>query len=194
MKAVVAGTMRWYRRPLCWVLHAGAMMVGMKVVHSGRWVAALLMVGCLGCRRQVQAPLTVVAPVPGLPFVVSVDLSNPEQHPVPREMPSAEEAARGKKVVKVSAAASSAMLARRPVTLAYPAEARERHLTGKVDFRAILAEDGTVKGLTVLGPGDPLFVPAAVAAVQSWQYRPYLLNGKPVAVDTTITVNFSLSQ
>jgi TonB family protein len=173
---------------------AGAMMVGMRRVGRGCWVAVVLMVGCLGCRRQVQAPLTEVAPVPGMPFLVPVDLSNPEQHPFARAMPSADEAARGRKVVKVSAGVSSAMLARRPVNLAYPTEAKEQHLTGKVDFRAILAEDGTVKGLTVLEPADPLFVPAAIAAVQSWQYRPYLLNGKPVAVDTTITVNFSLSQ
>ncbi len=147
----------------------------------------------LGCRRQVQAPLTAVAPIPGMPFLVPIDLSNPEQHAGPRPMPTAEEAIRGHKAVKISAEIMSTMLQRRPVNRAYPPEVQQRHLNGKVTFRAILAEDGTVKALTVLAATDPVFVPAATEMVQSCQYRPYLLNGKPVIVDTTITVNFNES-
>ena len=41
--------------------------------------------------------------------------------------------------------------------------------------------------------GHPLLVPGAIAAVKQWRYRPYLLNGQPVEVETTITVVFSLS-
>ena len=180
---------------------ADAMIIGMalrggrrartRVLLRSGALAAMSFVSCgIGCRR-VQAPLTEVAPVPGLPFVVPVDLSHPEQHLAQRPLPSAEEAARGLKVVKVAEAVSSTMLARRPVNHPYPAEARERHLQGKVVFRAIVDEDGTVKGLTVLEQSDPVFVPAAVATIQGWQYQPYLLQGRAVAMDTTITVNFN---
>ncbi|CAN5678657.1 hypothetical protein BH10ACI4_BH10ACI4_03560 [soil metagenome] len=164
-------------------------MVGMR-----RAFAVLAMGLCMGCRRQVQAPLTAVAPIPGQPWMVMVDLSKPEQHPIARPMPSAEEAARGKHLFSVAPGVMSSMLQRRPVNLAYPAEAQQRHLNGNVVFRAIVAEDGTVKGLTVTEPVDPIFIPAAIAAVQSWRYRPYLLNGKAVTVDTNITVNFTLSE
>jgi outer membrane biosynthesis protein TonB len=164
------------------------MMVGM------RFVATVLLVGVCGGCRHVQAPPTAVAPVPGMPFLVPVDRSNPERHPVARAMPSAEEVARGHKVFSVAPGVMESMLQRRPVNLAYPVEARERHLTGKVLFRAIVAEDGTVKGLTVLEANDPIFVPAAITRVQSGRYRPYLLNGKAVAVDTEIAVNFTLSE
>jgi protein TonB len=107
-------------------------------------------------------------------------------------MPTAEEAA-GEHPLRVSAAVAASMLESRPVMLAYPAEAKARHLTGKVLFHAIIAQDGSVKGLTVIKSADPLFVPAAVAAVQSWRYHPYLLNGQPVTMDTTITVIFTLA-
>jgi protein TonB len=108
-------------------------------------------------------------------------------------MPTAEEAAAGEHPLKVPAAVAASMLESRPVMLAYPAEAKARHLTGKVLFRAIIGQDGSVKGLTVIESADPLFVPAAVAAVQSWRYHPYLLNGQPVAMDTTITAIFTLA-
>jgi protein TonB len=44
-----------------------------------------------------------------------------------------------------------------------------------------------------IGVWDPLLVPAALEAVKKWRYRPFLLNGEPVEVETTITVNFDLS-
>jgi len=41
--------------------------------------------------------------------------------------------------------------------------------------------------------GHPMLVPAAIAAVRQWRYKPYLLNGQPVEVETTITVIFNLT-
>ena len=62
-------------------------------------------------------------------------------------------------------------------------------LSGEVRLRAIIATDGSVRELTLLS-GNPLLAQAAMAAVREWRYRPTLLNGQAVAVETYITVNF----
>jgi len=72
----------------------------------------------------------------------------------------------------------------------YPAEAKSKHIQGTVILRAIIARDGTIQSLQPIS-GNELLVAAAMDAVKQWTYRPYLLNGEPTEVDTTITVNFS---
>ncbi|HLW76589.1 MAG TPA: energy transducer TonB, partial [Bryobacteraceae bacterium] len=74
----------------------------------------------------------------------------------------------------------------------YPKLAHEAHIHGTVRLKAIIAADGTVKDLTVIS-GHPLLIPAALAAVKQWVYRPTILNGTPIEVDTDIDVNFTLS-
>lgn len=75
----------------------------------------------------------------------------------------------------------------------YPEGAKERHESGTVILHAIIGRDGHVHSLRPVGATDPDFVVAAIAAVRQWTYKPYLLNGEPVEVDTTITVNFALN-
>ncbi len=60
-------------------------------------------------------------------------------------------------------------------------------------LEAVIGRDGTVQNLQVLS-GHPMLVPAAINAVNQWRYRPYILNGSPVEVDTHVTVNFVLSR
>jgi protein TonB len=55
-----------------------------------------------------------------------------------------------------------------------------------------LAQDGTVEQIEVVS-GHPLLQQAAVDAVRQWSYRPTLLNGEPVEVDTTVDLIFSLN-
>ena len=58
---------------------------------------------------------------------------------------------------------------------------------------AVIGKDGTVQKLkAVTGPRE--LIDAAIAAVQQWKYKPYMLKGEPVEVDTTITVKFSLQE
>jgi TonB family protein len=71
----------------------------------------------------------------------------------------------------------------------YPRDARKAHIQGSVLLHAIIATDGSVKSLEVLS-GDSILAKAAMEAVKKWKYRPTMLNGQPVEVDTTITVNF----
>lgn len=73
----------------------------------------------------------------------------------------------------------------------YPPLARQARIQGTVRFTAVLATDGSVKQLTLLG-GHPLLVQAAKQAVEQWRFRPTLLNGEPVEVITNIDVGFTL--
>jgi protein TonB len=56
-----------------------------------------------------------------------------------------------------------------------------------VELHAIIATDGTIQSLQAVG-GDPVFIRSALDAVRQWRYRPTILNGQPVEVETTITV------
>lgn len=73
----------------------------------------------------------------------------------------------------------------------YPAEARENGIEGTVKLQVIIQKDGAVRVQNVL-EGDPILSPAAIDAVKHWRYEPTLLDGKPVEVQTTIEVNFTL--
>ena len=74
----------------------------------------------------------------------------------------------------------------------YPPLARQTRVSGTVRLHAIISKDGSVQQLEVLS-GHPLLVQSALDAVRQWRYRPTLLNGEPVEVDTTIDVIFSLA-
>ncbi|HEV2578593.1 MAG TPA: M56 family metallopeptidase [Acidobacteriaceae bacterium] len=73
----------------------------------------------------------------------------------------------------------------------YPPIARAAGIAGAVVLHAIIGADGTIQQLAVIS-GPPMLVGSAMDAVRQWVYKPYLLNGEPVKVDTTITVNYSL--
>jgi TonB family protein len=75
----------------------------------------------------------------------------------------------------------------------YPAAAKAAGVSGVVQLSAIIGKDGTVQELKVLS-GPPELVPAAMDAVKQWVYKPTMLNGSPVQVETTITINFTLNQ
>ncbi len=75
----------------------------------------------------------------------------------------------------------------------YPQLAKLARIQGTVRLEALLATDGTIKDLKVVS-GHPLLVKAALEAVERWRYRPTLLNGQPVEVETEIDVNFALEQ
>ena len=73
----------------------------------------------------------------------------------------------------------------------YPELAKASRVQDYVMLRAIIDKAGTVVDLKVLH-GHPLLNEAAIEAVKQWRYQPQLLNGAPIEVVTTITVNFSL--
>jgi periplasmic protein TonB len=74
----------------------------------------------------------------------------------------------------------------------YPSIAMEARVQGVVILECTISPEGTVSDVRVLR-GIPLLDQAAIAAVKQWIYQPTLLNGEPVPVIMTVTVNFTLS-
>jgi periplasmic protein TonB len=99
---------------------------------------------------------------------------------------------RTKEPLRISGPIQAAMLIRR-IEPVYPPLARQTRQEGRVELHAIIATDGTIQSLEVLS-GAPLFIPSALAAVRDWRYRPTLLDGQPVEVDTHITVVYTLGR
>lgn len=75
----------------------------------------------------------------------------------------------------------------------YPSDAREQHIQGVVILKVNIDKEGNVYNVELIS-GHPLLAPAAMAAVRQWKYKPYLLNGMPVEVETQVQVNFVLLQ
>jgi protein TonB len=74
----------------------------------------------------------------------------------------------------------------------YPTAARNARIQGPVVLSAIIDKAGTIEDLRTIS-GHPLLVPAAINAVSQWRYRPFILNGEAIEVETRITVNFVLA-
>jgi periplasmic protein TonB len=92
--------------------------------------------------------------------------------------------------LKVSEGVMEAALIQR-VQPAYPRAAVTMHLSGTVELRAIIGTDGRVREAQVIS-GNAILARAALDAVNQWRYRPTLLSGKAVEVETLITVRFVL--
>ena len=73
----------------------------------------------------------------------------------------------------------------------YPREAKEQGIEGDVILQAIIDTKGTLTILKAV-QGDPILVKASLDAVKKWRYRPFILNGEPVEVETTIKIQFHL--
>ena len=76
----------------------------------------------------------------------------------------------------------------------YPKQAKKKSIEGSVLITALISKEGTIEALDIVASPDPLLTQSARDAVQTWTYRPYLLNGLPTEVDTTITVNYNLNK
>jgi len=85
-----------------------------------------------------------------------------------------------------------ALLARVPPI--YPPMARAARISGTVVIQAMIGKDGTIQNAKVVYSPDDSLSLAALDAVRQWRYQPYMLNGEPVAVMTTINVGFTLNQ
>ncbi|HEV2021920.1 MAG TPA: TonB family protein [Terriglobales bacterium] len=78
------------------------------------------------------------------------------------------------------------------VTPLYPDIAKRARIQGIVVLQAVISKQGAIENLRVVS-GHPMLTQSALDAVRQWRYRPYLLNGEPVEVETQITVNFNLA-
>jgi len=122
---------------------------------------------------------------PGCPGCVDIGGKTTGLHPPQQPI----EPPRGPRVVQMTHL-DPAMLIRR-VEPVYPPLARQTRREGRVELRAIIGTDGTIQSLQIVA-SDPLFNISARDAVQQWRYRPTILNGQAVEVDTYITVLYTL--
>lgn len=75
---------------------------------------------------------------------------------------------------------------------AYPPLARQAHVQGVVQLDAVIGTNGKVKSVQLVS-GHPLLSGAAMQAVRGWQYQATVVDGAPVEVETTVSVNFNLA-
>lgn len=104
--------------------------------------------------------------------------------PPPSQTQSAQSDATGNPV-RVSGGVMSGLLIKK-VPPEYPSDVEAQ---GAVVLHAIIGADGKVQHLSVISGPDSLQA-LAMSAVQQWEYKPFMLNGQPTAVDTTVVVNF----
>jgi len=109
----------------------------------------------------------------------------------PPEAPHEEKAPIRAERLIVSGQVQMAQLVTR-VEPTYPPLAIQIHREGRVELHAIISAEGRIESLEGIS-GDPFFIQSALAAVRQWRYRPTILNGHPVEVDTHITVIYTLS-
>jgi len=93
-------------------------------------------------------------------------------------------------VVEISSSDAKAH-ATKEVAPVYPPLAKDLHLQGKVKVQVVISKTGSVESVNVVS-GHPLLVQAAIDAVKQWQYKPFLVDGKPVTASTEVEVPFSL--
>lgn len=101
--------------------------------------------------------------------------------PVPRPAPS---------TLRISQGITQGLLIKR-VPPAYPAAALQLRREGTVELLAKIGKSGAISNVKVIS-GDATLAKAAVDAVKQWKYRPYLLNGEPVEIETQISMIFRL--
>ena len=98
--------------------------------------------------------------------------------------------AQAAKSMKVSSGVMEGMIVWKALPV-YPPIARATRTQGTVVLQATISKNGTIENLRVVS-GPDLLRQAALDAVATWRYRPYLLNGQPVDVETTVNVDFTL--
>ena len=94
--------------------------------------------------------------------------------------------------IRVGREVQAARIVRRVMPV-YPPLARAARISGVVRLQATIATDGSIAELNAVS-GHPMLIAAAIDAVKRWRYRPTVLNGTPVPVDTQIDVNFTLGR
>ena len=93
--------------------------------------------------------------------------------------------------IRVSADVQQAQLFHH-VSPRYPDDAMKKQIQGSIVLHAVISKDGTIQKLEAVS-GPPELIPAALKAVKKWKYKPTILEGRPVEVDTTINVVFALT-
>ena len=146
---------------------------------------------------KAEAPKQALNPAPPEPTVAAPDpgamvASNTNDQAISGivSAPPANAPQAAPQALRVSQGIAQGLLVK-SVQPVYPAQAKQMHMQGAVELLADISKDGDITSVKVLS-GDSILAHAALDAVKQWKYRPYLLNGQPVGIQTQITVHFRL--
>ena len=134
-----------------------------------------------------KQPKTADAPAPSMIGMASPDATAPPANLVPSAAPSLRPTL---STVHVSQGVSTGLLIKK-VAPSYPSNALRMRVEGDVDLVATISKEGNISSIKVTS-GDAQLTKAAVDAVKQWKYKPYLLNGEPVEIQTQVTIKFKL--
>ena len=159
--------------------------VSSKASPAGKPAAAPLVVKGGTVRGVASKPAVPDTPAPSVIGIAAPSASGPlpnltdnnAAHPVLQRMNISQGVSQGLLIKKVD-----------PV---YPPAALSMHIEGTVQLLATISKNGDITDVKVLA-GDSQFTTAAMNAVKRWKYKPYLLSGEPVEIQTQITINFKL--
>ncbi|MGA2349085.1 MAG: energy transducer TonB [Terracidiphilus sp.] len=135
-------------------------------------------------RPEAPMEVAVGGPGPGVQGAFDPPWNGPVMHPVVR--PAVRPA------LRVSTAIEEGLIVLKTPPI-YPPIAKAAHVEGTVILAATISRTGTIENLRATA-GPVMLQQAALDAVRTWRYRPYLLDGDPVEVETTVNVIFMLSR
>jgi protein TonB len=120
-----------------------------------------------------------------------IGMAAPESAPPPDLVPTTTSELKPKlQTMNVSQGVSQGLLYKKVAPL-YPATALRLRVEGTVELMATISKSGDISQVKVVS-GDSQLSKAAVDAVKQWKYKPYLLNGEPVEIQTQVTIKFKL--
>src|SRR5579864_1027000 len=133
---------------------------------------------------------TKPAPTPDAPAPSVIGMGAPAAAPLPNLGTTDTAVKPVLQTLSVSQGVSQGLLYKK-IAPSYPQNALRMHIEGKVELLATISKEGNITHIKVLS-GDSQLARAANDAVKQWKYKPYLLNGEPVEIQTQVTVNFKL--
>jgi TonB family protein len=119
-----------------------------------------------------------------------VGMATPGAAPIPLVGGTSPEVQPMLQTLSISQGVSQGLLYHK-VAPVYPQNAIRMQIEGEVQLQATISKDGDISKIKAVS-GAPQLTKAAIDAVKQWKYKPYLLNGEPVEIQTTVTVNFKL--
>lgn len=148
-------------------------------------LATLTIVCALVATAVSQSPTPSPTPSPS-----PTETPQAAPSPSPAETPQAQATPPRPMKLRVSQGVAEGNLIHR-VQPVYPLEALQKRISGEVLLGATISGAGDIENLHVIS-GDPILAEASLDAVKKWKYRPYMLKGEPVKVETTVKISFHL--
>jgi protein TonB len=139
---------------------------------------------------KAPAAVTKPAPTPDAPAPSVIGMGAPATAPLPNLGTTDTAVKPVLQTLSVSQGVSQGLLYKK-IAPSYPQNALRMHIEGKVELLATISKEGNITHIKVLS-GDSQLARSANDAVKQWKYKPYLLNGEPVEIQTQVTVNFKL--